>query len=203
MKLRHAGGLVQPSRPAAFRRLCVETTVTTMICRCLCTQPPSGGCVLKPAYYTASAPDRRQPPSGGCVLKPMLCRYLTGFRHQPPSGGCVLKQTNAERAHCRGKPAAFRRLCVETLDNCRAFPVEAYQPPSGGCVLKLLAVNHNTIGVSQPPSGGCVLKQPHNRASPQLPRQPPSGGCVLKHKKNLKKKSGLAPAAFRRLCVET
>ena len=181
LKLRHAGGLVQPSRPAAFRRLCVETTVTTMICRCLCTQPPSGGCVLKPAYYTASAPDRRQPPSGGCVLKPMLCRYLTGFRHQPPSGGCVLKQTNAERAHCRGKPAAFRRLCVETLDNCRAFPVEAYQPPSGGC----------------------VLKQPHNRASPQLPRQPPSGGCVLKHKKNLKKKSGLAPAAFRRLCVET
>ena len=35
------------------------------------------------------------------------------------------------------------------------------------------------------------------------PAQPPSGGCVLKQDKDFLRRSGLAPAAFRRLCVET
>ena len=77
-------------------------------------------------------------------------------------------------------PAAFGRLCVETLTvNCRLhWPMN--QPPSGGCVLKppkLLAI---TAGAAQPPSGGCVLK-PENQAGASLTNlQPPSGGCVLK-----------------------
>ena len=57
------------AQPAAFGRLCVETA--RLICRIISptTQPPSGGCVLKPpnALPPASAPG--QPPSGGCVLK--------------------------------------------------------------------------------------------------------------------------------------
>ena len=35
------------STPAAFRRLCVETVQSTSITNSV-TQPPSGGCVLKP-----------------------------------------------------------------------------------------------------------------------------------------------------------
>ena len=35
------------------------------------------------------------------------------------------------------KPAAFRRLCVETRNPAFVRLGYAYQPPSGGCVLKL------------------------------------------------------------------
>ena len=69
-----------------------------------------------------------------------------------------------KRAGTAGKkaaapPAAFRRLCVETLSKPK---------PSGKG--------------SQPPSGGCVLKQLTQAAYNRLARQPPSGGCVLKPK---------------------
>ena len=32
-----------------------------------------------------------QPPSGGCVLKPALVVVIVNRLIQPPSGGCVLK----------------------------------------------------------------------------------------------------------------
>ena len=32
-----------------------------------------------------------QPPSGGCVLKPALAGIVVRVGAQPPSGGCVLK----------------------------------------------------------------------------------------------------------------
>ena len=54
-------------------------------------------------------------------------------------------------------PAAFGRLCVETL--APRFVKGLYvQPPSGGCVLKRTKREHSYTVVSQPPSGGCVLK---------------------------------------------
>ena len=34
---------------------------------------------------------------------------------QPPLGGCVLKQALPEKKQPLYEPAAFRRLCVETL----------------------------------------------------------------------------------------
>ena len=34
------------------------------------------------------------------------------------------------------QPAAFRRLCVETLSYDAASSISTGQPPSGGCVLK-------------------------------------------------------------------
>ena len=55
------------------------------------SQPPSGGCVLKPEIgYTPA--NLNQPPSGGCVLKHLL-KLLQKLKQlsQPPSGGCVLK----------------------------------------------------------------------------------------------------------------
>ena len=100
------------------------------------------------------------------------------------------------------QPAAFGRLCVETL-HCNAarsirgtqppsggcvlkhgasaqggFPPR--QPPSGGCVLKHLYADEVIVALAQPPSGGCVLKQQHRQHDQRRYRQPPSGGCVLK-----------------------
>ena len=55
----------------------------------------------------------------------------------------------------------------------------------------------------QPPSGGCVLKQPIVKNDGSLDDQPPSGGCVLKRPAAAENINLVAPAAFRRLCVET
>ena len=41
--------LKEITKPAAFRRLCVETKITLITPCTLTFQPPSGGCVLKPA----------------------------------------------------------------------------------------------------------------------------------------------------------
>ena len=105
-------------RPAAFRRLCVETIDcciseklrTPAAFRRLCVETTF-------AIYLHTV-KQRQPPLGGCVLKRLhdglplrLC-----FR-QPPLGGCVLKRYAPTTATASAYPAAFRRLCVET----RAF----------------------------------------------------------------------------------
>ena len=76
-----------------------------------------------------------QPPSGGCVLKPIGGIYCADFLH----------------------PAAFGRLCVETVFLILVWK-KPFQPPSGGCVLKLILDTRYYLGFSQPPSGGCVLK---------------------------------------------
>ena len=58
------------------------------------------------------------------------------MQRQPPSGGCVLKQSFISTKAPRYIPAAFGRLCVETIDRLSDFFTTS-QPPSGGCVLKL------------------------------------------------------------------
>ena len=58
-----------------------------------------------------------QPPSGGCVLKPTVLFKTSPFgMTQPPSGGCVLKLISRLGLNQKiyASPAAFRRLCVET-----------------------------------------------------------------------------------------
>ena len=77
-------------------------------------------------------------------------------------------------------PAAFGRLCVETIKTADIVAVLRNQPPSGGCVLKLNASKAALIRAIQPPSGGCVLKQSQMPRNLRNPPQPPSGGCVLK-----------------------
>ena len=54
-------------------------------------QPPSGGCVLKPALAGIVVRVGAQPPSGGCVLKLFTKNNKPCCHNQPPSGGCVLK----------------------------------------------------------------------------------------------------------------
>ena len=70
-------------------------------------------------------------------------------------------------------------------------------------MLKQAAPMSNTGGAVQPPSGGCVLKPRLMTAIAYLIAQPPSGGCVLKHSPQNFQALPPAPAAFRRLCVET
>ena len=145
------------------------------------SQPPSGGCVLKPRSAGVRAAEKSQPPSGGCVLKQIRYSVYKNPAAQPPSGGCVLKQLEPWPASQNETPAAFRRLCVETCLIClnnhacdpAAFrrlcvetdglektpPPNWSQPPSGGCVLKLKSPGMASAEKLQPPSGGCVLKQ--------------------------------------------
>ena len=80
-------------KPAAFRRLCVETVLAPLL--------PSGKV--------------GQPPLGGCVLKLFDFLYQMGHHHQPPLGGCVLKLPAFDVCLHTLRPAAFRRLCVETI----------------------------------------------------------------------------------------
>ena len=76
-------------------------------------------------------------------------------------------------------PAAFRRLCVETIFDGQKYGEDA-QPPLGGCVLKRVKVKPNSTKVIQPPLGGCVLKPFRALPLPSCFPQPPLGGCVLK-----------------------
>ena len=101
--------------PAAFGRLCVETPNQTRRSSAY-PQPPSGGCVLKLGLHGIKlAIHLAQPPSGGCVLKPLTDCLDFRPNIQPPSGGCVLKPFFCFVILFITKPAAFGRLCVETI----------------------------------------------------------------------------------------
>ena len=49
------------------------------------------------------------------MLKPMFGFSFVHPSIQPPSGGCVLKQYFDNHINAIHIPAAFRRLCVETI----------------------------------------------------------------------------------------
>ena len=78
-------------------------------------QPPSGGCVLKHVSQSPKSFFKYQPPSGGCVLKQAVRMAEAVKAVQPPSGGCVLKLQSLCVSYCEQHPAAFGRLCVETV----------------------------------------------------------------------------------------
>ena len=69
LKLMRVWVLLLMEFPAAFGRLCVETTRMAVSWGQIRDQPPSGGCVLKHADGDQRQGDGFQPPSGGCVLK--------------------------------------------------------------------------------------------------------------------------------------
>ena len=51
---------------------------------------------------------------------------------------CVETLVSYEGLSFAVEPAAFGRLCVETSCYCRIYDKAKDQPPSGGCVLKRL-----------------------------------------------------------------
>ena len=78
-------------------------------------------------------------------------------------------------------PAAFGRLCVETMFPPFRQP-ETRPAAFGRLCVETLALNLPPEGaLRQPPSGGCVLKQANQARHRLRANQPPSGGCVLKH----------------------
>ena len=92
-----------------------------------------------------------QPPSGGCVLK----QFLKGIKEALPHPAafrrlCVETLTKARRMYKWWAPAAFRRLCVETIRSKLQKKNGTTQPPSGGCVLKHRAMLYPIF--SQAPS---------------------------------------------------
>ena len=94
----------------------------------------------------------------------------------------MLKQYRRPTDGKSDTPAAFGRLCVETMRG---------------------AISRN-ISNCQPPSGGCVLKQP-NPYNPYCQPQPAAFGrlCVETYALRFLRIFLKGPAAFGRLCVET
>ena len=102
LKLLQSCLCLQWQKPAAFRRLCVETLY----------------CHVEP-LKTGPAAFRRL-----CVETDHESEPLKGRVSQPPSGGCVLKRHVAGGGVKNTPPAAFRRLCVETKPNVQPSDLE-------------------------------------------------------------------------------
>ena len=135
------------------------------------------------------------------MLKPSELLANAFSFSQPPSGGCVLKHKLFCISFTFSAPAAFGRLCVETL-SISSFTNNLPQPPSGGCVLKpsgflsgfpsgfpaafgRLCVETGgqggTSGSGGPAAfGRLCVETYHATESKAGDFQPPSGGCVLK-----------------------
>ena len=99
-------------------------------------------------------------------------------------------------------PAAFGRLCVETIGLIRLTLIRL-QPPSGGCVLKLITKPLLLISFLPAAFGRLCVETSALPISAHAAIQPPSGGCVLKRVESQNTRKILLPAAFGRLCVET
>ena len=144
------------------------------------TQPPSGGCVLKPLPSCLCLQWQNQPPSGGCVLKHFhlnsrtlwfdpaafrrLCVETCGradtWRWRGPAAFrrlCV-ETFSVKRFLRKNQPAAFRRLCVETIRNYLAANFRRPAAFRRLCVETILRTAEMILTRTQPPSGGCVLK---------------------------------------------
>ena len=180
--------------PAAFGRLCVETTGILATCRLgkapaafgrLCVETRSGfdrrlpagpaafGRLCVETTSSAVADLFGSPAAFGrlCVETLSMLALCRARGHQPPSGGCVLKPLTLVLPSIWASPAAFGRLCVETA--ARGIGQPAAEPAAFGrlCVETDLMPQSLFYLRSQPPSGGCVLKQ-HNQSAPQLKHAP-------------------------------
>ena len=123
---------------------------------------------------------------------------------EPAAFGRLCVETISPWLNCISNlPAAFGRLCVETICERLQDFGSANQPPSGGCVLKQ-CLECVVFPCLVPAAFGRLCVETITNCFMRVIRfQPPSGGCVLKHEDSLPKVTGKGPAAFGRLCVET
>ena len=77
-------------------------------------------------------------------------------------------------------PAAFRRLCVETFFIFHSLMFKRAQPPSGGCVLKPICWIRQGLNIRPAAFRRLCVETLIQRSNIKQIRQPPSGGCVLK-----------------------
>ena len=66
------------------------------------------------------------------MLKQFKSITRTNHTAQPPSGGCVLKLIDEVAERVDIDPAAFGRLCVETVDNLHAHAFGCAGPAAFG-----------------------------------------------------------------------
>jgi len=108
--------------PAAFGRLCVETQSEAVGGQTNYSQPPSGGCVLKLCIHHACEYLAQPAAFGRLCVETGKCFFNPFPAAQPPSGGCVLKHHKPNAARSPARPAAFGRLCVETARRLSWLP---------------------------------------------------------------------------------
>ena len=81
----------------------------------LLTQPPSGGCVLKPGIkFFLEAKHSEQPPSGGCVLKLQFFYQAVLILVAATFGWLCVETTSRPMYASMISTATFGWLCVET-----------------------------------------------------------------------------------------
>ena len=103
--------------PAAFGRLCVETSETQN--GQMFVGPAAFGRLCVETVYQLVFDSKVLPAAFGrlCVETNTETQKSYDFA-QPPSGGCVLKLTDIDNPKQLFRPAAFGRLCVET---CKCY----------------------------------------------------------------------------------
>ena len=154
---------------------------TSQCSRRLTIQPPSGGCVLKPVTARWFDSWLSQPPSGGCVLKPQIT-VADVFEAQPAAFRRLCVETVRVRTSVyASKPAAFRRLCVETRSTV-STRTQATAPAAFRrlCVETTSYLEYSTNGHPAAFRRLCVETVILAVTPKGLRAQPPSGGCVLK-----------------------
>ena len=90
-------------------------------------QPPLGGCVLKLILFDLYQPLMLQPPLGGCVLKPFFKVGFAGIQRPAAFRRLCVETLWIGQCVLLSRPAAFRRLCVETQQGA---PRTVYKNPS-------------------------------------------------------------------------
>ena len=69
---------------------------------------------MKLNWFQAIKPNPTQPPSGGCVLKPIVVGILAYLGYPAAFGRLCVETAAPPCVPCYHRPAAFGRLCVET-----------------------------------------------------------------------------------------
>ena len=100
--------------PAAFRRLCVETSRITAFWPAVAPAAFRRLCVETSRAKSIGLMLPNQPPSGGCVLKPRPRAQLAARAAPAAFRRLCVETSNIGTVPQRRSPAAFRRLCVET-----------------------------------------------------------------------------------------
>ena len=116
------------------------------------------------------------------MLKHNYLSFTLLSSSQPPSGGCVLKHAINRYGISRIIPAAFGRLCVETISPVN--PTGAVPPAAFGR-LCVETPDSGLIGYPEKPAAFgrlCVETAPSTKLKSWFNVQPPSGGCVLKRR---------------------
>ena len=136
------------------------------------------------------------------MLKHLAHRAVELGKNQPPSGGCVLKLQGGSINFCYGVPAAFGRLCVETM-NFNEQDGFTVQPPSGGCVLKQQGINPAKDRAEPAAFGRLCVETINHKVTDFLQNPAAFGRLCVETGNGAAYVADNKPAAFGRLCVET